>query len=79
MPFSFSTATLIASLIWGSIGIGFSIYGKKQRSAGPWFGGLAMIAISYFISSAIWMSVTAVALIVGIWAWSRYGPQDLGE
>jgi hypothetical protein len=70
--FSFSSATLIASLIWGSIGVGFSIYGKKQRAAPAWFGGIALIGISYFISSAIWMSVAAVGIIAGIWFWSRY-------
>jgi hypothetical protein len=69
---SFSTATLIASLIWGSIGFGFSIYGKKQRSAPALFGGIALMAISYFIASALWMSVTAVAIIAVIWYWSRY-------
>jgi hypothetical protein len=71
-PFSFSSATLIASLIWGAIGAGFSIYGKKQRVAPAWFGGIALIGISYFISSAIWMSVAAVGIIAGIWFWSRY-------
>jgi hypothetical protein len=71
-PFSFSAATLIASLIWGGIGAGFSIYGKKQRSAPAMFGGIALMGISYFIWSAIWMSVAAVAIIAGIWFWSRY-------
>jgi hypothetical protein len=76
LPFGISSATLIASLIWGSVGLGFSIYGKKQRSAPPWFGGLALIGISYFIGSALWMSVTAVGIIAGIWLWSRYGSFD---
>lgn len=71
-PFSFSSATLFASLIWGSIGAGYCIYGKKQRSAPAWVGGIALVGISYLISSAIWMSVAAVAIIVGIWFWSRY-------
>jgi hypothetical protein len=72
LPFSISTATLIASLIWGAIGAGFSIYGKKQRSAPPWFGGIALMGISYFINSPVWMSVAAVGIIAGIWFWSRY-------
>ena len=71
-PFAFSTATLIAGLIWGGIGAGFSIYGKKQRSAPAWFGGIALIGISYFISSPIWMSVAAVGIIAGVWYWSRF-------
>jgi hypothetical protein len=71
-PFSFSTAYLIASLIWGSIGAGFSIYGKKQRSAPAWFGGLALIGMCYLIRDALWMSVAGVGIIAGIWVWSRY-------
>lgn len=68
----FSSDTLIAALIWGSVGLGFFIYGKKQRSFPPLVGGLAMMGMSYFISSALWMSVAAVAIIAGIWFWSRY-------
>jgi hypothetical protein len=63
--------TLIASLIWGAIGAGFFIYGKKQRSAPPLFGGILMVAGSYFIGSALWMSVASVAIIAGIYFWSR--------
>jgi hypothetical protein len=76
LPFSFSSATLLASLVWGAVGMGFSIYGKKQRSAAPWFGGLALIGISYFIGSPLWMSIAAVGIIAGIWLWSRYGSMD---
>jgi hypothetical protein len=75
LPFSISTATLIASLIWSGIGGGFIIYGKKQRSAPPWIGGLALMAVC-FLGSALWMSVAAVGIIAGIWLWSRYGSFD---
>jgi|HubBroStandDraft_1064217.scaffolds.fasta_scaffold1151399_1 hypothetical protein len=71
-PFSFSTSYLLVSLLWGSIGVGFSIYGKKQRFAPAWIGGIALIGITYFIRDVIWMSVAAVAILAGIWFWSRY-------
>ena len=76
LPFAINTATLIASLLWGAIGAGFCLYGKKQRSAPPWIGGLALIGICYFIGSALWMSVAAVGIMAGIWVWSRYGSFD---
>ena len=76
LPFAINTATLIASLFWGAIGAGFCIYGKKQRSAPPWIGGLALIGISYFIGSAVWMSVAAVGIIAGVWLWLRHGSFD---
>jgi hypothetical protein len=68
----FSAEYLIAALIWGAVGLGFFIYGKKQRSFPPLLGGLALMGITYFIGSALWMSVAAVAIIAGIWFWSRY-------
>ena len=68
---NFDSDTLIASLIWGSIGAGFAIYGKKQKEAAPWFGGIALMAISYFIDSALWMSVTGAALTAGIFWWNN--------
>jgi hypothetical protein len=72
LPFGITYGTLFASLLWGSIGIGYSIYGKKQRFAPAWIGGIALIAISYLIRSPLWMSVAAVGIIVGVWYWSRY-------
>jgi len=66
------SSTLFASLIWGSIGLGFAIYGKKQRAAAPWVGGLALMALSYVISSALVMSLVGLALVVGIVWFGRY-------
>ena len=39
---------LFASLIWGSIGVGYFVYGKKQQSFVPMIGGIVMVAVSYF-------------------------------
>jgi hypothetical protein len=59
--------TLFASLIWGTIGVGFFIYGKKQSAYIPMIGGLSLIGISYFIASPIYMSLVSVGIIGGIW------------
>ena len=70
----FSNAhSLVASLIWSSVGLGFFIYGKKQQSLIPLFGGLLLIGISYFIESALYMSLAAIALIGGIYWLKRLG------
>jgi len=58
---------LFASLIWGSVGVGYFVYGKKQATMIPMIGGLVMIAVSYFISSWFWMSVTCLALMAGVY------------
>ena len=71
LPFHISTGTLMASLLWGSIGVGMFIYGKKQQSAPALIGGVVMIAVSYLVPDPIWMSVSSVAIIAGVYIWSR--------
>jgi hypothetical protein len=64
---NFDSNTLIASLVWGSVGSGFAAYGWKQKKMLPLFGGLALIGVSYFISSALAMSLVSLALIALIY------------
>jgi hypothetical protein len=66
------TGTLFASLIWGTIGVGFFIFGKKQGSAGPLLGGAVLVALSYLVTSVLWMSVASIAVIAGIYFWSKH-------
>jgi hypothetical protein len=73
LPFHISSGTIFASLLWGSIGVGFFIYGKKQQSAPALIGGIAMIAVSYLVPDPLWMSVTSIAIIAGVYLWSRRG------
>ncbi|MBL9141019.1 MAG: hypothetical protein JNK53_04055 [Phycisphaerae bacterium] len=42
-------STLISGLIFGAIGMGFFVYGKKQKAAVPLLSGLALIAVPYFV------------------------------
>ena len=62
----FDTNFLLASLLWGSIGTGYFIYGKKQGAAIPLIGGLALVGISYFIGSALALSLVSIALILAM-------------
>ena len=65
--FHISAETLFASLIWGTIGFGFFIYGKKQSAFIPMIGGIALIGISYFIASPLYMSITAIGILGATW------------
>ena len=71
--FNINSSFLIASLIWGSVGVGFFIYGKKQRLMIPLFGGIALIAISYLIASALYMSLASIGIIALIWFLHQQG------
>ena len=57
---------LFASLIWGSIGVGYFIYGKRQQEVVPLVGGLVMIAVSYLVSGALLMSLISIVLIATV-------------
>lgn len=65
--------TLWASLVWGAVGSGFLIYGKRQGAMVPLFGGLAMIGASYFCETALSMSVVGLVLVAAIWWLNRRG------
>ncbi|HZL42480.1 MAG TPA: hypothetical protein VFD66_04295 [Verrucomicrobiae bacterium] len=62
-----STHFLFASLMWGSIGVGYFVYGKKQSSLIPLVGGLLMIGVSYFIGSALIMSLISLGIIGAVY------------
>ncbi len=64
---------LFASLIWGSIGVGYFIYGKKQTSWVPMVGGLLMIAVSYWASSALVMSLLCAGLMALVYGMLKQG------
>ncbi len=69
----FNTSFLFASLLWGSVGLGYFIYGKRQGSWIPMVGGVAMMALSYFISSGLLMSLMCIGLMAVIYVMLRRG------
>jgi len=67
------TGFLFASLIWGSVGMGYFIYGKKQGSWVPLSAGLLMMAVSYVVGSALLMSLICVGLAVAVYLMLKRG------
>lgn len=69
----FDTHFLFASLFWGSVGVGYWIYGKRQRAMSPMLGGVAMIGVSYLVSSWLLMSLLCIAIGMGVYAMLKRG------
>ncbi len=69
----FSASFLFASLFWGSVGVGYFIYGKKQGSWLPMAGGAVMVAASYFIGSALLMSLFCAGVVFAVYSLLRRG------
>lgn len=68
---NFTGGGLFASLIWGAIGMGLFIYGKKQQAMIPLWGGLVLMGMTYFVSSALCMSLAGIAVLAGMFVWGR--------
>jgi len=54
---------LLWGVLFGSIGLGFFVYGRKQRRIVPLVCGLALMVFPYFVSSSILLVVIGAALI----------------
>lgn len=53
MKAALDTAFLLWGLLFGSIGLGFVIYGKKQRAVMPLICGVALMVYPYFAPNTI--------------------------
>jgi len=69
----FSTSFLFASLLWGSIGMGYLVYGKKQQSLSALIGGILMMAAAYFSGSVLVMSLICLGIMAGVYFLGRMG------
>jgi hypothetical protein len=57
------TSLLLWGLLFGSIGIGFLIYGRKQGAVVPLACGLALMIFPYFVSDTILLITVGIMLI----------------
>jgi len=56
-------AWLLWGLLFGSCGLGFFLYGRKQKRVLPLVCGLALMVFPYFVSNTILLVVIGVVLI----------------
>jgi predicted membrane protein len=67
-----NTALLFWGLLFSSAGLGFFIYGKRQKAAVPMICGLVLMIFPYFVSNtfvlvAIGVALMAIPYFVGTW------------
>ena len=58
------TSSLLWGLLFGSIGLGFFVYGRRQKTVVPLVCGVALMIFPYFVSNTILLVIFGVALIV---------------
>jgi len=54
--------TLLLSLLTGSVGAGYFIYGKKQRKFLPMLSGAGLCLVPYLISNLLLLSGVSLVL-----------------
>jgi hypothetical protein len=65
-----STAVLMWGLLFGSIGVGFFIYGRKQKAVVPLCVGVALCVFPYFIANVyvlVFVGVVLMAIPYFVW------------
>ena len=58
-----NTAQLLWGLLFGSVGIGFFIYGRRQRQVVPLVCGLGLMIFPYFVTSTLALVVVGAVLM----------------
>ena len=55
-------ASILWSVVFGAIGTGMFIYGKKQSSLMPLICGTSLMIDPWFVTKAVWIVVVGVVL-----------------
>lgn len=58
-----SESWLLWGLLFGSFGLGFFVYGKRQKAVVPLVCGLALMIFPYFVSNTIILIAIGALLI----------------
>jgi hypothetical protein len=57
------TSTLLWGVVFGSIGLGFFIYGRKQQSVVPLTAGIALFVAPYVIPNIYLLLLVGIVLV----------------
>ena len=60
-----SESSLFWSMVFGGVGLGYFVYGKKQRAVVPLVCGIALMVFPYFVSGA-WPLVAIGAALAAV-------------
>jgi len=58
-----STAWLVWGMLFGALGLGFFIYGKRQKAIVPLLTGIALFVFPYFIANVYLLVIVGIALM----------------
>jgi hypothetical protein len=56
-------STLIWGIVFGSIGLGFFVYGKKQKAIIPMLSGIGLMVFPYLIENIYILILSGIVLV----------------
>lgn len=59
-----STSLLLWGVLFGSVGLAFFMYGRKQKAVVPLVCGLLLMVFQYFVANIILLVAIGAALMV---------------
>ena len=59
-----NTDSIIWGFLFGTIGMGYLVYAKKQQRWLAFLSGLGLCAFTYFVSNLVLIIVIGIALII---------------
>ena len=57
------TSQLVWGMLFGAIGLGFFVYGKRQKAVVPLCTGIALFIFPYFVSNVYILVMVGAALV----------------
>ena len=57
------SSVLVWAMLFGAIGLGFFVYGRRQQAIVPLLVGIALMVVPYFISNVFLLVVIGSGLI----------------
>lgn len=58
-----STSTFLMGVIFGAIGLGVFVYGKKQKAIIPLFCGIGLMVLPYFIPNMYILILSGIIIV----------------
>ncbi len=63
MNINLDASSLLWGLLFGSIGMGYFIYGKKKGQLAPILSGIGLMAFTYFVANSILIVLIGIVLM----------------
>ena len=57
-----NTAQLLWGVLFGALGAGYALYGRRQRALVPLISGIALMVFPYFVTNTWLMVIVGAAL-----------------